>query len=139
MNPYYVLCASHPEVDKCHLRTRYGQFIVRINDPLALLERIETVWSGHALASGHAVIEPVEYNKGALLEPTPGLLPPIPYSYAQKPASFHEDMEYRYVLTCTADIIKLGAFSMAEGRTAGHLEDHLTLFLPDCSDICSLT
>jgi hypothetical protein len=39
------------------------------------------------------------------------------------------------VLTCTADALKLRAL-IGEGSS---LDDHLTLPLPDCSDICSLT
>jgi hypothetical protein len=73
----------------------------------------------------------VVYNKGALLPPTPGLLPPVEYSYSQKPASFQTEREFRYVLTLAADRIRLQ-------NAATRLRDHLILNLPDCSDISSL-
>jgi hypothetical protein len=139
MTPYYILCTSAPEADREFLRAQFGPYIVQINDPMALLERTETVWRGHPLASGCSVIVPVVYNKGASLEPTPGLIPPLPYSYSQKPDSFQREMEFRYVLTCTADFVKLKALATADEGQPGSLDNHLTLLLPDCSDICLLT
>ena len=49
------------------------------------------------------------------------------------------EMEFRYVLTCTADVIKLQAIAKSESRQPRSLDNHLTLALPDCADICSLT
>ena len=132
MNSYYILCTAHPNVDRSRLSKKFGSYIVRINDPMELLARIDAAWHKHPLAGGRSVIVRVVYDKGDLLQPTPGLLPPPEYSYCQKPrVPFEEDQEFRYVLTCTADDAKLKAF-------ANGLQRHLTLQLPDCRDICSL-
>ena len=124
-NPYYILCTSHPEADTRILAEKFGQFIVRINDPIALLERIKAAWQSHRWAlHGYAFIVPVVYNKDGLVEPNPYLIAPWGYTYSQKPKSFEEEKEFRYVLECTVD-------------TERTLENKLTLSLPDCSDICS--
>jgi|SRR5579862_126352 len=135
MNNYYILCTANREAARLALTRRYGSHVVQINDPMELLNRIEIAWQRQPLASGRCVIAPVAYDKGSLLDPTPGLLPPPEYSYSQKPKWFEEDREFRYVLTCAADVIKLRALA-GEGLAP---EDHLTLSLPDCGDICSLT
>src|SRR5437867_2261059 len=145
MNPHYILCTSHPEANRSLLIERFGPHIVRINDPITLLKRIRVVWEQRPLAAGRCVIEPVVYNKDTLLEPISGLLPPVEYSYSQKPKfdpqglDFEEEREFRYVLTCTADQVKLNTLADSEGRPRGVLNDHFFLKLPDCSDICSLT
>lgn len=132
LNPHFILCTSHPEADKRILEKKFGQFIIRINDPTALLERIKTAWQSHPWAfDGCAFIAPVIYNKGELVEPDRYLIAPPEYSYSQKSKSdgegnsFEEEKEFRYVLKCTVD----------PERT---LEEYLPLRLPDCSDICSL-
>jgi hypothetical protein len=136
MTNFYIVSTSHPEADRRVLTKRFGPHIVRINDPTELLKRIEVAWQAHPLASGRCVIAPVVCDKDTLLDPTSGLLPPHWYSFSQKPKSpFEVEREFRYVLTCTADALKLRAL-IGEGSS---LDDHLTLPLPDCSDICSLT
>ena len=131
LNNYYVLSTAHPETDRHALTERYGLYVVRINDPIELLKRIEIAWQQHPLAQGPCVITPVVYNKDELLDETPGLLTPDAYSYSQKPRwPFEVDREFRYVLTCTADDVNLEGLAM---------ENHLNLRLPDCCDICSLT
>jgi hypothetical protein len=86
LNPYYVLCTSHPAVCKCQL-TKFGSFIVRINEPLILLERLCAAWKNDDRASSSPFITPVLYNKGDLVEPPPYFLAPTSLTYAQKPAS----------------------------------------------------
>ncbi|MFH1935420.1 MAG: hypothetical protein ABIN18_28095 [Pseudomonadota bacterium] len=126
LNPYYILCTSHPEADIDILKKKYGQVILLINDPLKLLERIKIAWSNHPLAfNGCAFIAPVVYNKEGVLEPDPYLLSPPEYSYSQKHSSDMEDRECRYVLKCRVD-------------TNRKLQDVLFLSVPNCSDICSL-
>lgn len=131
MNPRFILCTSHPDADRHYLASKFGQFFVRINDPASLLRRIAARWRDHPLASGSSVIASVIYNKGEVLEPTPCLIPPPEYSYCQKPKRYEREQEFRYVLTCVADTIKLKQFE-------AELTSHLTLQLQDCSDICSL-
>jgi hypothetical protein len=134
-NAFYILSASHPETDTRVLIERFGSFIVRIHQPAELLRRIELALQKHFLAQGPCVIAPVVYNKGDLFDATPGLLTPHSYSYSQKPKlPFEVEREFRYVLTCTADVVKLAAFA---GESLA-LENHLTLPLPDCRDICSI-
>lgn len=123
LEPYYVLCASHSEVCRCHL-AKFGSFIVRVNDPLRLLKRICTAWNSDERASSPPFITPVLYNKGELVEPPPYFIAPPCLVYAQKPPSYSEDREYRYVLRCKAE--------------ARQKDASLTLKVGVCSDICSL-
>jgi hypothetical protein len=126
LNPYYILSTAHPEGDIELLKKKYGQFIVRINDPLALLKRIKLAWRDHYLAfNGRAFVIPAVYNKDEVLDPDPYLLSPPQYSYSQKPSSSMEDQEYRYVLVCSVYVQR-------------KLEDSITIDVRDCSDICSL-
>lgn len=135
MNSYYILATSDSAVDIAVLRERFGPSVVRINDPLELLRRIDRVWSQDPLAIGRCVIKPVVYNKDELRGPTPGLLPPVSYSFAQKPGSYEIEREFRYVLTYTCDAVKLKSL-LGSGLC---LPNHRVLPLGDCSDICGLT
>ena len=127
MNPYYILCTAHPNVDVPMMTAKFGAFIVCINNPLALLERIRPVWKKHPLAfADNARIAPVVYNKDELLKMDPSLHVPPEYSYSQKPKSKKDEQEFRYVLTCT--------YSNAN-RDLG---DDITLDVGDCRDICTL-
>lgn len=127
LNPYFILCTSHPDADVRALAEKFGQFMVRINDPLALLERIKAVWKAHpwALDNNSAFIARVKYNKGEVIPPDRYLIAPPQYSYYQKPKLHDDEMEFRYVLKC----------KVAVRQTP---EDYLTLKLPDCSDILTL-
>ncbi len=131
LNPYYVLCTSHPEVNITTLAGKYGRFMVRIDSPLVLLERVKIAWQTHDLAldGDAAFTAPVEYTKDELRDADPYLLSPPHLTYAQKPKShegksYEEDREYRYLLLCKVD-------------TKREWENHLTLRLGDCSDICT--
>lgn len=126
INPYYIVSTSHPDVNKQLLAKKFGYFIVRINDPQALLERIKVAWQQHDWAlNDHVVIVPTEYNKDEVLEPNEYLIPPHEYSYCQKPPSFSDEQEFRYVLVCRID-------------TKRTLNNHLTLNVGDCRDICTI-
>jgi hypothetical protein len=122
LNLYYVLCTSHPDVRRCHL-INFGSFIVKIHHPLRLLEQICTAWGGDERSSSPAFVTPVLYNKSELVEPPPYYVAPPCLVYAQKPASYSQDQEYRYLLSCKV----------------GTKEDpFLTLKVGPCADICSL-
>ncbi len=126
MNSYYVVSTSHPDVDKQLLAKKFGAFIVRINDPQTLLERMKMAWQQHDWAlNDHVVLAPAKYNKDEVLETNEYLIPPPDYSYCQKPPSFSDEQEFRYVLICRID----------PKRT---LNDHLTLNVGDCRDICTI-
>ena len=125
LDRYYILSVSHPDVNISVLSTRFGRFIVHIHDPQGLLERIKGVWQKHDwFLENPAFIAPVEYNKDGLLGPDPCFMAPPHYCYSQKPESFREEREYRYVLNCGVDAKRAWP-------------DYLTLMLADCSDICS--
>ncbi|MGZ3881751.1 MAG: hypothetical protein ACXVBF_10455 [Flavisolibacter sp.] len=124
LNPYYIVSTSGPDVDEKVSAERFGRFKVRIDDPLALLERIKCVWRTHALALNDGiVIAPVDYNKGGVVAANEYLIAPPHYSYSQKPPCFDVEKEFRYVLTCSINVNR-------------QLNDHLSLNIGDCSDIC---
>lgn len=125
MNPFYILCTSHPDVQMPMMTKNFGAFVVRISDPPALLERIGLIWRKHPLAfADNARIARVVYNKDELLKRDPYLNVPSDYSYSQKPKSNRCEQEFRYVLTCSA--------------TKRNLSDDLTLDVGNCRDICAL-
>lgn len=125
LNPYYIISTSNSDADRDVLTERFGLFTVLIRDPQALLERIRAVWRNHdwALNDG-VVVVPVDYNKGELVAANEYLIAPPRYTYSQKPPSFCVENEFRYVLTCSIDVNR-------------HLNDHLSLDIGDCADICS--
>lgn len=126
LNPRYILSTSDPDADRSRLIETYGPFIVRINNPIALLERVQIAWQKHVWAlDGSAFVAPVVYNKDDVIDANPFLIAPAHYSYCQKPQSSLDDKEFRYVLTCSVDAKRA-------------LTDHLTLSVPDCSDILNL-
>jgi hypothetical protein len=126
LNPYFILSTSHPEADVRELAEKFGQFVVRINDPQAFLERVKDCWRSHSWAcAGSAWIAPVVYNKGGLLEPDPYLIAPSQYSYSQKPSTFEKEREFRFVLECTVG-------------SRNNVNQYLTLTLPNCDDILTL-
>lgn len=127
LNRYYIMCTADPNANVQHLAEKFGPFMVRIDDPLSLLDRVKSEWQSNDLAQEDgARIAPVVYNKDGLLEPDPYLTVPYHYSYSQKPTSDEQDGEFRYVLTCKVDV----------NRT---WEEFLTVRVDDCSDICSLS
>src|SRR5258708_14782043 len=98
LNPFYIISASCPNPDIPAFVTKFGPFIVRINDPLALLRRIKTVWRNHQWSLAESTsISKVVYNKGGILEPDPYLIAPYHYTYSQKPDSdtFKLESEFR--------------------------------------------
>ena len=124
LNRYYILCTSHPEANVSRLASKYGRFMVRINNPSELLERIKAAWQTHELAlDGCAFVASVKYTKGELRDADPYLVSPPHLTYSQKHKLDKEDREYRYLLQCKVDTKRSWA-------------DHLMLTLPDCSDIC---
>ncbi len=126
LNHFYILCTSHPEACVPTLASTFGLFVVRIREPLVLLERMKLAWQSSPLAlRGNAFIAPVVYNKGGLLDPDPYFIAPVNYAYAQKPSSYKHEQEFRYVLDCRVD-------------TERKWEDSVTLGLGDCRDVYSL-
>ncbi len=125
LNRYYILCTSHPEANVSRLARKYGRFMVRINNPSVLLDRVKLAWQTHDLAVDRgAFMTPVEYTKDELRDADPYLLSPPQLTYSQKRKSYEEDREHRYFLKCRVDLQRVW-------------ENHLILTLDDCADICS--
>ena len=123
LNRYYILSGSHPEANVPRLASKYGRFVVSINNPFELLERLKAAWKSHALAMPDGVfIAPVEYTKDELRDADPLFLTPPHLVYSQKPRVYEEDREYRYLLHCKVDVHR-------------EWEPHLTLMIPSCGDI----
>lgn len=96
LNPRFILSTCHPNADKEALAKKLGQFVVRINDPLLLLQRIKAHWQKHPWAlADSALLAPVTYNKDGIVEADPYLIAPPHYSYSQNPQSFEKEMEFR--------------------------------------------
>jgi hypothetical protein len=123
LNRYYIFSTSHPGTNISRLARKYGRFMVRINNPLVLLERVKKEWQKRDLALD-GFIAPVDYTKDELRDADPYLISPPHLTYSQKPRLYEEDMEYRYLLKCKVDAQRAWA-------------NHLTLELPDCGDIFS--
>jgi hypothetical protein len=83
LNLYYVLCTSHSGVCKTHL-AEFGSFVIEINQPLKLLERICDAWRNDDRSSSDAFITPVLYNKHDLVPPPPYFIAPPSLVYAPK-------------------------------------------------------
>jgi hypothetical protein len=118
LNRYYILCTAHPEASIPSLMKKYGRFVVRIDSPIVLLERIKASWQIHDLAVDRgAFVTDVEYTKDELREPDPYFRSPPHLVYSQKPRSDEDDREYRYLVKCKVDVKRAW-------------ENHLTLTLP---------
>jgi hypothetical protein len=126
LNAQFILSTSHPDADKQILKDKFGNFLVCVNDPKTLLERIKVAWQKHPWAlDGHAFVVAAVYNKDGVVEADPYLIAPPHYSYCQKAASFQDEREFRYVLTCSVDMRR-------------KMDEHVTLSVGDCSDILTL-
>jgi hypothetical protein len=126
LNPRFILSTCHPDVDRERLTQKFGRFVVRINDPSLLLQRIKLEWQKHPWAlDDSAFLAPVTYNKDGIVEADPYLIAPPHYSYSQKPQSFEEEREFRYVLTCSVDVERV-------------LPDFVVLFVSDCAGLLIL-
>jgi hypothetical protein len=125
LNRYYILCTAHPDAKVSRLARKYGRFMIRINSPSVLLDRVKLAWQTNDLAVDRgAFMIPVEYTKDELRDADPYLLSPPQLTYSQKRKSYEEDREHRYFLKCKVDLQRVW-------------ENHLTLMLRDCAEICS--
>jgi hypothetical protein len=125
LHRYYIVCTTHPEVDVNYVAAKYGHFMVRIHQPLVLLERIKVAWQAHSLAENDgAFVAGVEYTKDEMREADPYYSPPPHLVYLQKRRIDEMDREYRYLLQTKVDAKR-------------NWDSHLFLTVPDCRDICS--
>jgi hypothetical protein len=125
LHRYYILCTTHPEVNVADMAKKYGPFMVQIDQPLVLLERIKAAWRAHPLAQNDgAFVAGVEYTKDDLREADRFYLSPPHLVYLQKRRIDAPDREYRYLLKTKVDAER-------------NWEPHRYLTIPDCRDICS--
>lgn len=94
-DPVYLLCCSDPAADV----SMFGRWVVRINDPVALLEALGAASSpipGRSLDEVRLLR--VRYSKGLRATNTPEPQERLHLMMAQKPASFEPEREWRYVV-----------------------------------------
>lgn len=97
LNPTFILSCALPGVDLSNLRSRFGVWVVRIDDPRRLAQEL----AGYLgqLADRFAGVEGcvVHYNKGGRVRPALSNIAQTRLSYSQKPATFSPDKEFRFV------------------------------------------
>jgi len=101
INPIYLLCTSGPNVDLDYMRRKFGEYIVKINDPFKLLtafNNAKPICSDMELV-GKCILEKVCYTKDQVLEIDPDSMDAVKLCYLQKPPEFIRDCEYRYLIT----------------------------------------
>ncbi|HUM14903.1 MAG TPA: hypothetical protein VL086_04370 [Candidatus Nitrosotalea sp.] len=98
LNPKFVLSCARPGVDLEHLRSRFGHWVVRIDDPRRLAQEISTYLEG--LPDRFTAVEGclVHYNKGAKVSARLSNIASTRLSYSQKPRSFSPDKGFRFVV-----------------------------------------
>jgi hypothetical protein len=125
LNNFYILCMSGPGVMRANMAPK-GNYCVRVDDPLILRDRIHIAWNTHECAlNGNVRLVQIEYNKGEAIASNVNLIAPQDYVFSQKPPSFSQEKEFRYVLTCGIDV-------------ARKFENTLLLDIGNCSDICCM-
>lgn len=95
-NATFCFCACLPDVNLDYMKDKFGQYIVKINDPRKLAEDI----SEYSISSGQRfLIEgcKVFYNKGLKLDRKLTDHERLDMPYKQKPQSFSSDCEFRIV------------------------------------------
>jgi len=152
IHEHYILCTSGPEVDIYKMIEKFeSPFVVRIDNPYALFEKIKTAWNKHSFSiknqNSSVDFLRIQYNKGGTQESHRYYIPP--HVCSQKPLEKYEDeKEFRYILKCRFDKsnvtdnnnkLKIAPALFPSIHHFDHdLEDHLVLTVANCSSICSL-
>jgi len=101
-NPCYIISFSGPQVDLNYLIEKYGQYVLRINEPNKLVKAICSNLSQSDNMPNVMWLEciQVRYDKGQLTDnlPEPGSQERARMSYGQKASNYSRDCEYRLVL-----------------------------------------
>ena len=98
LNPKFVLCCSQRNVDLAHLR-RFGPWLVKIEQPRQFAQEVSDYLATLPYRfSGGVEGCVVYYNKGDKIRPTLTDDASVRMSYAQKPAAFKADKEFRFVV-----------------------------------------
>ena len=100
INPLYLFCASSEHIE-FHILKKFGNHIVRINDPIALLNDIDMARPKNSRMEkvGRCTIEQVLYTKGQIEDFDPDSIEAVKRCYIQKPPTFKEECEFRFVVT----------------------------------------
>lgn len=101
LNPIYIFCTSLPEVDVKRMSDKMGPYIVEIFEPGIFQDRlmesaVVKIPKGDMLLEPEAA--PVRYDKGAVVAQRPKLGEHLNLAYTQKPASFAEECEFRFIV-----------------------------------------
>lgn len=93
-NPAYLLCTSTENVFLSYPRSKFGNYLVEINNPWALACDLFNYFKG----SGHRIEGAnVEYTKGEVIASQLAINESNRLSYIQKPACFIDECEFRYI------------------------------------------
>lgn len=103
INPRYIMCFSGPQVDLKNLAKKYGQYILRINQPDILVHEITSYLEQHLNISDIIWLKciQVRYDKHQLIErlPEPASEERIEMSFSQKNPKDSWEYENRIVVT----------------------------------------
>ena len=92
----YILCCSTERVDLNYLRSKMGEHVARISNPLALAKAIEQVLSEKGVATLNGVHgRLVEYSKGELRSAELSASDNFDLSLRQKELVYAKECEYR--------------------------------------------
>lgn len=125
-NAVFLFCNSLPDVNRYHMKDKFGRYIVKINDPRKLAEDISDYFiidGQNFLIEGCRVV----YNKSQKQERKLKVNERLDLSYKQKEfEKFHKDCEFRIVA------IRLGEPCKEECK---FLSGQREQFDPDCKFI----
>lgn len=101
LNPKFLLSCSLPGVDLEYLRSRFGSWVVRIDDPQRLAQEVSNHLGGlHDCFTGVEGCV-VHYNKGGKLHADLSNIASTRFSYSQKPEAYRAEREFRFVVIAT--------------------------------------
>ena len=99
INLKYILCCSGPDVDMNHLKEKYGEYIIRLNNPCSLAQEIASYFRDNSIPIiGKPKWAKVRYDKGSISKEQLTNEEHVRLSYSQKAPKFANDKEYRLVV-----------------------------------------
>lgn len=99
--PKYLMCTSSSKAEGSYIRENFGKYIVKINEPMIFLNDIfnSRPCNSEMTFVGKPKFKEVRYSKGQIQNIDPESMEAITLTYTQKPPSFKNDCEYRYIVT----------------------------------------
>ncbi|MCK5311804.1 MAG: hypothetical protein KAJ62_06825 [Desulfobacteraceae bacterium] len=98
-NSIFLFCCSNSNVDIKKIKKKFGNFVVKICNPIRLARDIDFVLNGHEGLRNYLIDgKHVEYNKGEVLSKQRPSTELSDLSYTQKPKSFEDEKEFRFCL-----------------------------------------